>query len=55
MAQNFTDVAWQKVPQWSYEVCSYALKFLKDFNTENVGLMSMKYLDNVSERIKLMF
>ena len=24
-------------------------------NTENVGLMSMKYLDNVSERIKLMF
>ena len=25
------------------------------FNTENVGLMSMKYLDNVSERIKLMF
>ena len=28
---------------------------LKGFNTENVGLMSMKYLDNVSERIKLMF
>ena len=25
------------------------------FNTENVGLISMKYLGNVSERIKLMF
>ena len=25
------------------------------FKTENVGLMSMKYLDNFSERIKLMF
>ena len=29
------------------------LKFLKA--KENVDLMSMKYLDNVSERIKLMF
>ena len=26
-----------------------------NYNTENVGFMSMKYLDNVSDRIKLIF
>ena len=31
------------------------LKVFKGFNKENVGLMSMKYLENVSERIKLLF
>ena len=34
--------------QWSREVCSSLTKSL-GYNTENVGLISMKYLDNVSE------
>ena len=41
--------------QWSREVCSSLTSKVEGFNTENVGLISMKYLDNVSERIKLFF
>ena len=31
------------------------VRYALSFNSENVGFMRMKYLDNVSERIKLMF